>query len=182
MIPWSHHKGHTGLRVYSSGKQWLGPLKSDDGWIKLRGNKRKKSVYRAGPSEYLPPRQLCRGERWRAERVLHPGGGCPSVFMLMTQAWTLAVLLRAGVGGRGGARRYSSHFTTLGKIQGKGDFSGGPVVKNLPCNAGDQGSIPGRGPKVPHAMQPLSPHATVRESDHRKERSCRTQSRPDAAK
>ena len=84
--------------------------------------------------------------------------------------------------GGGGARRYSSHFTTQGKIQEKGDFPGGPVVKNLPCNAGDQGSIPGRGPKVPHAMQPLSPHATVRESDHCKERFCRTQSRPDAAK
>ena len=24
-----------------------------------------------------------------------------------------------------------------------GDFSGGPVVKNLPCNAGDAGLIPG---------------------------------------
>ena len=26
-----------------------------------------------------------------------------------------------------------------------GDFPGGPVVKNLPCNAGDAGLIPGRG-------------------------------------
>ena len=26
-----------------------------------------------------------------------------------------------------------------------GDFPGGPVVKNLPCNAGDEGLIPGRG-------------------------------------
>ena len=25
------------------------------------------------------------------------------------------------------------------------DFPGGPVVKNLPCNAGDKGSIPGLG-------------------------------------
>ena len=25
------------------------------------------------------------------------------------------------------------------------DFPGGPVVKNLPCNAGDKGSIPGPG-------------------------------------
>ena len=24
--------------------------------------------------------------------------------------------------------------------------------KNLPCNAGDLGSIPGRGTKIPHAM------------------------------
>ena len=28
------------------------------------------------------------------------------------------------------------------------DFSGGPVVKNLPCNAGDPGSIPGQGTKI----------------------------------
>ena len=38
-----------------------------------------------------------------------------------------------------------------------GDFPGGPVVKNLPCNAGDAGSIPGRGTKIPQAMEQLSP-------------------------
>ena len=37
-----------------------------------------------------------------------------------------------------------------------GDFSGGPVVKNLPSNAGDAGSIPGRGTKIPHALGQLS--------------------------
>ena len=31
------------------------------------------------------------------------------------------------------------------------DFPGGPVVKNLPSNAGDAGSIPVRGTKIPHA-------------------------------
>ena len=31
------------------------------------------------------------------------------------------------------------------------DFPGGPVVKNLPSNAGDPGSIPGRGTKIPCA-------------------------------
>ena len=31
------------------------------------------------------------------------------------------------------------------------NFPGGPVVKNLPSNAGDMGSIPGRGTKIPHA-------------------------------
>ena len=82
----------------------------------------------------------------------------------MTQAWTLAVLMRpgAGMGGRGGARQCSSLFITQGKIQRKGDFPGGPVVKNLPCNAGGRGSIPGWGPKVPHAVHSLSPRATVR--------------------
>ncbi|KAB0375013.1 hypothetical protein FD755_013505, partial [Muntiacus reevesi] len=30
---------------------------------------------------------------------------------------------------------------------------GNPVVKNLSCNAGDVGSIPGRGTKIPHAVE-----------------------------
>ena len=29
---------------------------------------------------------------------------------------------------------------------------GGPVVKNLPCNAGGTGLIPGWVTKIPHAM------------------------------
>ena len=43
------------------------------------------------------------------------------------------------------------------------DFPGGPVVKNLPSNAGDTGLIPGRGTKIPHAMGQLSPHTTTTE-------------------
>ena len=46
------------------------------------------------------------------------------------------------------------------------DFSDGPVVKNLPCRAGDMGSVLGQGTKIPHASaakplcsQLLSPHA-----------------------
>ena len=39
-----------------------------------------------------------------------------------------------------------------------GDFPGGPLVKNLPCNTGDMGSIPGGGTKIPQASgQLLSP-------------------------
>ena len=34
---------------------------------------------------------------------------------------------------------------------GQRDFPGGPVVKNLLCNAGDIGLIPGQGTKIPHA-------------------------------
>ena len=45
----------------------------------------------------------------------------------------------------------------------RGDFPGGPVVKNLPSNAGDAGSIPGQGTNIPHAAGQLSPHATTRE-------------------
>ena len=43
------------------------------------------------------------------------------------------------------------------------DFPGGPVVKNLPYNAGHVGSIPGQGTKIPHAVRQLSPRATTRE-------------------
>ena len=36
------------------------------------------------------------------------------------------------------------------------DFSGSPVVKNPPSSAGDMGSIPGGGTKIPHAAGKLS--------------------------
>ena len=34
------------------------------------------------------------------------------------------------------------------------DFPGGPVVKTLSSNAGGEGSIPGRGAKIPRASPP----------------------------
>ena len=46
------------------------------------------------------------------------------------------------------------------------DFPGGPVVKNPPYSAGDAGSIPGQGTKIPHAAGQLSPHATTTELEH----------------
>ena len=36
------------------------------------------------------------------------------------------------------------------------DVPGGPVVKNLPGSAEVTGSIPGRGTKIPHAVEQLS--------------------------
>ena len=36
------------------------------------------------------------------------------------------------------------------------DFPGGPLVKNLPSNTRDVGSIPGVGTKLPHAVGQLS--------------------------
>ena len=33
---------------------------------------------------------------------------------------------------------------------------GGLVVKNLPCNAGDVGSITGQGTHIPHALEKLN--------------------------
>ena len=46
------------------------------------------------------------------------------------------------------------------------DFPAGPVVKNLPTNAKDTGSIPAWGTKIPHAWGPCSAtrEATTRES------------------
>ena len=44
-----------------------------------------------------------------------------------------------------------------------GGFPGCPVVKNPPSNAGDMGSIPNQGNKIPHAVGYLSPHATATE-------------------
>ena len=49
---------------------------------------------------------------------------------------------------------------------GFGAFSGGPVVKNPPSNAGDAGSIPGQGTRFPHATGQLSPYAKTPELMH----------------
>ena len=40
-------------------------------------------------------------------------------------------------------------------------FPGGPVATNPPFNAGDRGSIPSRGTKIPYATGQLSLHATT---------------------
>ena len=60
----------------------------------------------------------------------------------------------------GGSARYSLGSHTKKVLT---DFPRGPVVKNPPSNAGDAGSIPGQGTKIPHAMGQLSPQATIRE-------------------
>ena len=36
------------------------------------------------------------------------------------------------------------------------DFPGGPGIKDAPANAGDTGSIPGLGTKIPHPLGQLS--------------------------
>ena len=61
-----------------------------------------------------------------------------------------------------GQEEFSSHDCTLGKERGW-DFPGGPVVENPSCNAGDAGSIPGGGTKMPYAAGQLSPHTTTTE-------------------
>ena len=65
-------------------------------------------------------------------------------------------------------------------LEGLGeDVPAGPVEKNLPCNAGDSGSIPGPGTKKDfHMLQSNRAHMLpTRESAHHSERS-RTQLRP----
>ena len=44
------------------------------------------------------------------------------------------------------------------------DFPGGPVVKNLPANAEDMGSVPAWSRKIPHASEQLSPYTTTLEA------------------
>ena len=49
---------------------------------------------------------------------------------------------------------------TVVEIQGRmhsPDFPDGSVVKNLPCHAGEVGSIPGEGTQTSHAVGQLSP-------------------------
>ena len=54
------------------------------------------------------------------------------------------------------------------------------MVKNLPSNAGNAGSIPGRGTKIPHLVRQLSPCAAITESMCPKAHALR-QEKPSAA-
>ena len=67
------------------------------------------------------------------------------------------------------------------------DWATSPVLKNLPCNAEDEGLIPGWGTKIVHAkgqftLQLVSPQVATRECVHHNKRSCMLQLRLDAAK
>ena len=46
------------------------------------------------------------------------------------------------------------------------------MVKNLPSNAGDAGLIPGRGTKIPHATEQLSPRTATVELKYLNKRAC----------
>ena len=50
-----------------------------------------------------------------------------------------------------------SEWCSLVNFSGGRDFPGGSVVKTSPSNAGDVGSIPGRGAKIPHASRTKKP-------------------------
>lgn len=43
------------------------------------------------------------------------------------------------------------------------NFLGSPLVRNLPCNARDLGSIPGQATEIPHALEQQSLHAATAE-------------------
>ena len=60
------------------------------------------------------------------------------------------------------SRVNSSHRVGSPKETLLGDFPGGPVVKNPPASVRDEGSIPGQGTKIPHAMGQLSLHAEAK--------------------
>ena len=47
------------------------------------------------------------------------------------------------------------------KIKRLQDFPSGPVVENLPSNAGHSGLIPSQGTRIPHTLGQLNPHAPV---------------------
>ena len=53
-------------------------------------------------------------------------------------------------------------------------FPGGPVVKNLPFNAGDASLIPGQGTKIPHSAGQLSPLHNKRGHKSQRKISCST--------
>ena len=48
-------------------------------------------------------------------------------------------------------------------------FPSDPVVKTLPCSAGDAGLIPDQGTKIPHILEQQSLSTTATESMSRKE-------------
>ena len=70
----------------------------------------------------------------------------------------------------GSQRQWAYIFKVLKEKKTAGDFPSGPVVKNLPSNAGDAGSIPGQGTKIPHAVGQLSPRTATTEPTHSRAR------------
>ena len=64
---------------------------------------------------------------------------------------------RAGREGKAKGRKgILSRGTGISENMEAPDFPGSPVVKNPPCVAGDMGSIPGQGTKIPQASEKLS--------------------------
>ena len=107
--------------------------------------------------QYLSPRHICLDQ-------LLPGPWWGEMsFIGLKTGYSASQIKNAGA---------SSLCKKVELFKGSGrDFPGGPVVKNLPCNAGDVCSLPGQGTKISHAMEQLGLHATAGESVCHSERS-----------
>ena len=95
-------------------------------------------------------------EKWRMLKFLYPTKRGKLCFLPKLVRWKIPYRKE----GSDDAKN-KSHYRQISQ-----DFPGGPVVKNLPCNARDSGSTPGQGTKIPHAMQQLSPSSTTTEPAH----------------
>ena len=84
-----------------------------------------------------------------------PPGAC------LRLLWILYLLLRSFEKERN--RALDMYFEPWIKLCPR-DFSGDPVVKNPPSNAGDVASIPGQGTKISHTAGQLSLCTTAREA------------------
>ena len=71
------------------------------------------------------------------------------------------------------AMQYNSYLKSL-----RMDLPGGPVVKNLPVNAGDMGSVPGLGTKIPNARRQPSLRSTQKKLTHHDQQSLYTAEQP----
>ena len=69
--------------------------------------------------------------------------------------------------------QYNSYLKSLRR-----DLPGGPVVKNLSVNAGDMGSVPGLGTKIPHARRQPSLCSTQEKPTHHDQQSLYTAEQP----
>ena len=67
-------------------------------------------------------------------------------------------------------RDHGPGTSSLHPQEAVGGFPGGPVVKNLPADVGDTGSIPSSG-RFPHALQGDEAHAPQLLSPHTNKRS-----------
>ena len=87
-----------------------------------------------------------------------------------------------GRGGRRGRAGRRMSGTRQGLQRKLADLPGGPVVRNLPCNARDAGSIPGQGTRIQQVAGQLSLWVTIRGSARPKEGFGMTWWRPNTAK
>ena len=108
--------------------------------------------------------ELCteQSEQWLRKSVLEKEGGIvkrAKGFIIQKQVSNILWV-----------KIFTAVLFIVAKLVMPRDFPGGPVVKNLPANAGDRGSIPGQGrshvlwSNWDHAPWLLNPHAVTSES------------------